>query len=269
MKPENPILAGIALVAGLLFLSPVLYSIWISFQTSDAYYAGEIAFTLDNYGRAVGQYNFARYLLNSLIVSGMVTLLGISFATMAAYAFARFTFPGNNLLFGATVATLMIPSHISLIPNYLSLAKVGLLDTYAGLILPAISNGFAAFFLRQYIRGIPKALDEAAYMDGAKPLQVLWRIIVPLSRPAIASMALYIFMTEWNSYIWPLVAVGKQDLYTLQVGLARLYRTNPGEGLVDWPLAMAASTITILPVLLGFLLVERHLVRGITMGAVK
>ncbi|WP_313614217.1 carbohydrate ABC transporter permease [Agrobacterium sp.] len=269
MKPENPILAGIALVAGLLFLSPVLYSIWISFQTSDAYYAGEIAFTLDNYGRAVGQYNFARYLLNSLIVSGMVTLLGISFATMAAYAFARFTFPGNNLLFGATVATLMIPSHISLIPNYLSLAKVGLLDTYAGLILPAISNGFAAFFLRQYIRGIPKALDEAAYMDGAKPLQVLWRIIVPLSRPAIASMALYIFMTEWNSYIWPLVAVGKQDLYTLQVGLARLYRTNPGEGLVDWPLVMAASTITILPVLLGFLLVERHLVRGITMGAVK
>jgi multiple sugar transport system permease protein/sn-glycerol 3-phosphate transport system permease protein len=269
MKPENPILAGIALVAGLLFLSPVLYSIWISFQTSDAYYAGEIAFTLDNYGRAVGQYNFARYLLNSLIVSGMVTLLGISFATMAAYAFARFTFPGNNLLFGATVATLMIPSHISLIPNYLSLAKVGLLDTYAGLILPAISNGFAAFFLRQYIRGIPKALDEAAYMDGAKPLQVMWRIIVPLSRPAIASMALYIFMTEWNSYIWPLVAVGKQDLYTLQVGLARLYRTNPGEGLVDWPLVMAASTITILPVLLGFLLVERHLVRGITMGAVK
>ncbi len=215
MKPENPLLVGLALAAGILYLSPVLYSIWISFQTADAYYAGEIGFTLDNYARAVGQYNFARYLLNSLIVSGLVTLLGITFATMAAYAFARYTFRGGNLLFGATVATLMIPSHISLIPNYLSLAKVGLLDTYAGLILPAISNGFAAFFLRQYIRGIPKALDEAAYMDGAKPLKVLWRIIVPLSRPAIASMALYIFMTEWNSYIWPLVAVGNQDLYTV------------------------------------------------------
>lgn len=269
MKPESPFFAGLALVAGIVFLSPVLYSIWISFQTAGAYYAGEVGFTLDNYGRAVGQYNFARYLLNSLIVSGLVTLLGITFATMAAYAFARYSFRGSNFLFGATVATLMIPSHISLIPNYLSLAKVGLLDTYAGLILPAISNGFAAFFLRQYIRGIPKSLDEAAYMDGATPLQVLWRIIVPLSRPAIASMALYIFMTEWNSYIWPLVAVGDQDLYTLQIGLARLYRINPGEGLVDWPLVMAASTITILPVLLGFLLVERHLVRGITMGAVK
>lgn len=269
MKPDNPFLVGLAAIAGLLFLSPVLYSIWISFQTAEAYYAGGTAFTLDNYGRAIGQYDFARYLLNSLFVSGMVTLLGISFATMAAYAFARFTFRGGNLLFGATIATLMIPSHISLIPNYLSLAKVGLLDTYAGLILPAISNGFAAFFLRQYIRGIPKSLDEAAYMDGARPLTVLWRIIVPLSRPAIASMALYIFMTEWNSYIWPLVAVGDKDLYTLQVGLARLYRINPGEGLVDWPLVMAASTITILPVLLGFLLVERHLVRGITMGAVK
>ncbi|MFK3852539.1 carbohydrate ABC transporter permease [Agrobacterium pusense] len=269
MKPENPLVAGLALVAGLLFLSPVLYSIWMSFQTADAYYAGDIAFTLDNYARAVGQYNFARYLLNSLIVAGLVTLLGITFATMAAYAFARYSFRGGDFLFAATVATLMIPSHISLIPNYLTLAKAGLLDSYAGLVLPAISNGFAAFFLRQYIRGIPKALDEAAYMDGATSLQVLWRIIVPLSRPAIASMSLYIFMTEWNNYIWPLVAVGKQDLYTLQIGLARLYRINPGEGLIDWPLVMAASTITILPVLLGFLLVERHLVRGITMGAVK
>lgn len=188
---------------------------------------------------------------------------------MAAFAFARFRFPCGNLLFAAVVATLMIPSHISLIPNYLTLAKVGLLDTYAGLILPAISNGFAAFFLRQYIRGIPIALDEAAYMDGATPLKVLWRVIVPIARPAIFSMGLFIFITEWNSYIWPLVAVGDEDLYTLQIGLARLYRVNPGEDVVNWPLVMAASTITILPVLLGFIFVERHLVRGITMGAVK
>lgn len=269
MKPDNPLLSGLALAAGLLFLSPVLYSIWMSFQTADAYYTGKLDFTIDNYFQAIGQYNFARYLLNSIIVSGLVTLIAITVATMAAFAFARFAFPGGDLLFGATVATLMIPSHISLIPNYLTLAKAGLLDTYAGLILPAISNGFAAFFLRQYIRGIPKALDEAAYMDGATPLQVLWRVIVPISRPAILAMALYVFMTEWNNYIWPLVAVGKEDLYTLQVGLARLYRINPGEGLIDWPLVMAASTITILPILLGFLLVERHLVRGITMGALK
>ncbi|MCO5732401.1 carbohydrate ABC transporter permease [Rhizobium sp. SSA_523] len=269
MKREHPAFTGLALLAGLLFLSPVLYSVWMSFQTADAFYTGTFAFTLANYTRSISEFNFARYLLNSVIVSGLVTVLGITLATLAAFAFARFRFPGGDLLFGATVATLMIPSHISLIPNYLTLAKAGLLDTYAGLILPAISNGFAAFFLRQYIRGIPKALDEAAYMDGATPLQVLWRVIVPLSRPAIASMALYIFITEWNNYIWPLVAVGRQDLYTLQVGLARLYSINPGEGLVDWPLVMAASTITILPVLIGFLLVERHLVRGITMGSVK
>lgn len=269
MKHENPVLTALSLGAGLLFLSPVLYSVWISLQTADAFYAGQLTFSLNNYGRVIGELNFARYLVNSLIVSGLVTLLGIVLATLAAFAFARFTFPGGNLMFGATVATLMIPSHISLIPNYLTLAKVGLLDSYAGLILPAVSNGFAAFFLRQYIRGIPKALDEAAYMDGATPLQVLWRIIVPLSKPAISSMALYIFITEWNSYIWPLVAVGKQDLFTLQIALARLYKINPGEGLIDWPLVMAASTITILPVLIGFLLVERHLVRGITMGAIK
>ncbi|RVV97406.1 carbohydrate ABC transporter permease [Mesobaculum littorinae] len=258
-----------ALAAGLLFLSPVLYSIWMSFQTANAYYTGTLDFTLRNYAVSIGDYGFARYLMNSIIVSGLVTIAGLAMATMAAFAFARWTFRGGNLLFAAVVATLMIPSHITLIPNYLTLARVGLLDTYAGLILPAISNGFAAFFLRQYIRGIPRALDEAAYMDGATPLQVLWRVIVPVARPAILSMGLFIFISEWNNYIWPLVAVSDQDLYTLQIGLARLYKLNPGEGSIDWPLVMAASTLTILPVLLGFLLVERHLVRGITMGAVK
>lgn len=269
MALKDKIVPALALLGGLIFLSPVLYSIWMSFQTAQSYYQGGFAFTLDNYASAIGQYNFARYLFNSLLVSGLVTVAGLTVATTAAFAFARFDFKGRDLLFGATVATLMIPSHITLIPNYLTLASAGLLDTYAGLILPAISNGFAAFFLRQYIRGIPRALDEAAYMDGANPLQVLWRVIVPISRPAIFSMGLYIFLGEWNNYIWPLVAVGKQDLYTLQLGLARLYSVNPGEGLIDWPLVMAASTITILPVLLGFALVERHLVRGITMGAVK
>jgi multiple sugar transport system permease protein/sn-glycerol 3-phosphate transport system permease protein len=269
MALKDKIVPALALLGGLIFLSPVLYSIWMSFQTAQSYYQGGFAFTFDNYASAIGQYNFARYLFNSLLVSGLVTVAGLTVATTAAFAFARFDFTGRDLLFGATVATLMIPSHITLIPNYLTLAHAGLLDTYAGLILPAISNGFAAFFLRQYIRGIPRALDEAAYMDGANPLQVLWRVIVPISRPAIFSMGLYIFLGEWNNYIWPLVAVGKQDLYTLQLGLARLYSVNPGEGLIDWPLVMAASTITILPVLLGFALVERHLVRGITMGAVK
>ncbi|MGI3165391.1 carbohydrate ABC transporter permease [Pseudooceanicola sp. 200-1SW] len=275
MKPDTKPMRGLwavnilVLAAGLLFLSPVLYSIWMSFQTADAYYAGHLDFTLSNYEVAVAEYNFARYLLNSLIVSGVVTLAGIAVATMAAYAFARYSFRGGNLAFAAVVATLMIPSHITLIPNYLTLAKAGLLDSYAGLILPAISSGFAAFFLRQYIKGIPRALDEAAYMDGANAFQVLWRVIVPISKPAIFSMGLHLFISEWNNYIWPLVAIGKEDLYTLQVGLARLYRINPGEDVIDWPLVMAASTITILPVLLGFVLVERHLVRGITMGAVK
>lgn len=269
MKHKEMWLSGLAIAAGIVFLSPVLYSIWMSFQTARSYYTGGFEFTLGNYGAAVGQFNFARYLLNSVLVSGLVTILGLTVATTAAFAFARFDFRGRDLLFGATVATLMIPSHITLIPNYLTLAKAGLLDTYAGLVLPAISNGFAAFFLRQYIRGIPRALDEAAYMDGARPIQVLWRVIVPISRPAIFSMGLYIFLAEWNNYIWPLVAVGDEDLYTLQLGLARLYSINPGEGLIDWPLVMAASTITILPVLLGFFLVERHLVSGITMGAVK
>jgi len=269
MKPERPALTILALAGGLLFLLPVLYSIWLSFQTAHAYYSGGLEFTLGNYGNAIGQYHFLRYLLNSLIVSGVGTVAGLSVATAAAFAFARFRFPGGNFLFAATVATLMIPSHITLIPNYLTLAQAGLLDSYAGLILPAVGNGFAAFFLRQYIRGIPRALDEAAYMDGATPLKVLWRVIVPIARPAILSMGLFIFLGEWNSYIWPLVAINNDDLFTLQIGLTRLYKLNAGEGLIDWPLVMAASTISLLPVIAGFALVERHLVRDITAGALK
>jgi multiple sugar transport system permease protein/sn-glycerol 3-phosphate transport system permease protein len=269
MKRDHPLLTALALAGGILFLWPVLYSIWLSFQTAQAYYKGGLDFTLGNYGEAVGQLHFLRYLVNSVIVSGVVTLAGLAVATTAAFAFARFRFPGGRFLFAATVATLMIPSHITLIPNYLTLARAGLLDTYACLILPVVGSGFATFFLRQYIRGIPRALDEAAYMDGATPLKVLWRVIVPIARPAIASMGLFIFLNEWNSYIWPLVAIGKDDLYTLQIGLSRLYKMNQGEGLVNWPLVMAASTISLLPVLAGFVLVERHLVRGITAGALK
>lgn len=259
MRPET-LAAAAALALGLLFLSPALYAIWMSFQTAEAWYRGETADTLDN---------DARYLLNSVIVSGFVTPGGIVTATMAAFAFARWRFRGGDLLFGATVATLMIPGHLTLIPNDLTLARAGLLDTYAGLILPATASGFAAFFLRQYIRGIPRALDEAAYIDGATPLQVLWRAIVPVARPAILSMALFLFIGEWNSYIRPLIGVGREDMSTLQIGLARLYRINPGEGAIDWPLVMAAPTLTLLPVLAGFAVVERHLVRGITLGAVK
>lgn len=270
MAPKsNHLWTALALLGGLAFLSPVIYSVAMSLQTAQSYYQGGYDFTLKNYYAALTQHNFGTYLVNSLIVSGFVTVAGLSVSVMAAYAFARFTFPGSNVLFAAVVATLMIPTHITLIPNYLNLAEAGLLDSYAGLILPAVANAFSCFFLRQYIRGIPKALDEAAYMDGATPLQVLWRVIVPIARPAILAMGLFIFIGEWNSYIWPLVAAGKQDYYTLQVGLARLYKINPGEGAIDWPLVMAASTLTILPVLLGFVLVERHLVRGITMGAVK
>lgn len=269
MRREHPLWSVLAIAGGLLFLWPALQSIWMSFQTVDAYYRGQIEFTLKNYADAVGQFHFLRYLINSVIVSGVVTVAGLAAATAAAFAFARFRFPGGQIMFGLVVATLMIPSHITLIPNYLTLARVGLLDTYAGLILPAVGNGFAAFFLRQYIRGIPRALDEAAYMDGATPLVVLWRVIVPIARPAIFSMGLFIFLGEWNSYIWPLVAVGDENLYTLQIGLSHLYKLNPGEGLVNWPMVMAASTVSLLPVLAGFVLVERHLVRGIAAGALK
>ncbi|MBB3147661.1 multiple sugar transport system permease protein/sn-glycerol 3-phosphate transport system permease protein [Phyllobacterium trifolii] len=269
MNTSGVLLRTTAVAVGLLFLSPLLYGIWISLQTANGFFSGNGEMTLQNYVDAVEKMNFLRYLFNSLIVSGGVTILSLATSIMAAYAFSRFEFRGRDLIFGLVVATLMIPGHITLIPNYLNFAKVGLLDTYAGLILPAVANGFATFFLRQYFRGIPRSLDEAAWMDGANAWKVLYRVIIPMSKPAIYAMGLFIFLGEWNSYVWPLIATDSPDMLTLQIGLARLYKMDAQEGLVNWPLVMAAATLTMLPVLLGFALVERHLVRGISMGAIK
>lgn len=269
MKRDSRAMTALALVGGFIFLLPVIYGVWMSLQSAGGYCAGRPGLTFENYEAAFGKLGFLRYLVNSLIVSAVVTAAGLATALLAPYAFARFRFRGQNLLFGIVLATLMIPSHVTLIPNYLNLARVGLLDSYAGLILPAVALGFVCLFLRQYIRGIPRAPDEAAFIDRASCGTVLWRVIVPLSKPALFSMGLFLFLSEWNSYIWPLVAVGKEDMFTLQIGLAKIYTISPGEGLVDWPLVMAASTITMIPVLIGFVFVERHLVRGIAVGGVK
>lgn len=232
------------------------------------FYAGNFTFTLDNYSRAIGQFNFARYLINSLIVSGMVTLIGTTLAILAAFAFARFTFRGGDLMFGATVATLMIPSHISLIPNYLTLAKVGLLDTYAGLILPAISNGFAAFFCgsifavsrRRWTRRLIWMALRRYRCCGASSCHCHARRSLPWRSTSSSASGIITFgpSSRWANKISTRCKSG-------WLGYTRSIRG----GLIDWPLVMAASTITILPVLAGFLLVERHLVRGITMGSVK
>lgn len=212
--------------------------------------------------------SFPRYFINSVIVTLAVTVGSTVTAILAAYAFARAEFRGRDLLFLAVIGTLMIPNHITLIPNYLTFARFNLLDTFVCLIVPFLASGFSVFFLRQHMLTIPRALDEAARMDGAGTGMILRTIIVPLSWPAIAVVALFAFMGQWNEFIWPLLATTSDDMRTIQIGLRYLLRDQEG-ALPDWPLVMAGTMITLVPLLLAYAVAERHLIRGVTMGSFR
>lgn len=266
---------GRGLFLGLLALA-VLYPLWqvVSISLSDrgTLISGERdlwPLTLQAYERAWLNVPFPRYFLNSLVITLAVTIGNTLTAILAAYAFARVEFRGRELLFLLVVGTLMIPAHITLIPNYLTFARFHMLDTYVSLILPFLASGFSVFFLRQYIRSIPTSLDEAARMDGAGTWAILWTIIVPLSWPAISVVALFTFMGNWNEFVWPLLTTTSEDMRTVQVGLRYLLR-DEGEGAMpDWPLVMAGTMITLVPLLVAYLVAERHLIRGITMGSFR
>jgi len=155
---------------------------------------------------------------------------------------------------------------VTLIPNYLTMAALDLVDSYAALVLPSLGSGFATFFLRQQFRNLPREYDEAALVDGASRLAILWRITVPLSRPAIAAMAIFQFLSEWTSFLWPLIATTSPEMRTLETGLAALYDVAIDDGIVSGPVVMAGAVLVMAPGLLVFALAERHLVRGVAVG---
>lgn len=260
---------GLALlVAGVVGL-PFLLALLISFLPTDAYLAREPELwppRLDNYARALEAAPFGRYLLNSLLVASAVTAGSLSTSILAAYACARLEFRGRDGAFLVVVATLLIPSHVTLIPNYLTMAALDLVDSYAALILPSLGSGFVTFFLRQQFRNLPREYDEAALVDGAGRLEILWRIVVPLSRPAIAAMAIFQFLSEWTSFLWPLIATTSPEMRTLETGLAALYDVAIDDGIVSWPVVMAGAVLVMAPGLLLFALAERDLGRGVALG---
>lgn len=256
----------------LVVLFPLGSIAYVSLLERGAVFSRDAAFwppTFRAYGKALTEIPFPRYLFNSVVVSLAVTVGSTLTAILAAYVFARARFPGRGFLFFLVVATLMIPDHITLIPNYLTFARFHALDSYAALILPFLASGFSIFFLRQYMMGIPESLDDAARMDGASRWTILWTIIVPLSRPAIVVVALFAFLKEWNNFLWPLLATTSAEMRTVQIGLRYLFREEGEGAAVDWPLVMAGSMIVLAPLLVAFVLAERHLIRGITMGSFR
>ncbi len=260
------------LLVATLMAIPFVMAVLLSFMEPGQFMARDASFwptRIDSYARALEAAPFIRYFINTVFAAGAVTAGSLLTSILAAYVFARFEFPGRDALFLLVVATLMIPGHVTLIPNYLTLASVGLIDSYAALIVPFLASGFVTFFLRQHFRGIPRELDDAARIDGASRWQILWKIIVPMARPAIAAMALFQFIAEWNSYLWPLIVTNSDRVRTLQIGLAKVYATDVYDGIVDWPMVMAGAVMIMLPTILAFVIAERSLTKGIAMTVSK
>lgn len=216
---------------------------------------------IGNYRRIFEVIPFGRFYLNSFFVATSATLLQLLTCSMAAYAFARLRFPGRDSLFLGYLATLMVPGQVTIIPNFIVLRYLRWIDTYQALILPNAFSAFGTFMLRQFFLTIPRELEEAARIDGCSYLGVYSRVILPLSKPAISALAVFAFVGQWNSFLWPLIVTNRVEMNTLTVGL----RTLQGQYNTEWTLLMAGAVLALLPMLVLFMLSQRSFVRGITL----
>jgi len=219
----------------------------------------------ENYKSIFIQIPFARYYFNSVFVASWVTFLQCLTSAMAAYAFSRIQWKGRDVVFRLYLATLMIPGVVTMIPNYTLMVKLQLLDSYLGLIVPAAFSAFGTFLLRQFMLTVPLALDEAAAIDGASHWQVFWEVVLPLARPGLITLAVFTFMGNYGSFLWPLILIKSEHLRTLPVGML-FFDTVYGR---QTNLIMAASVVNILPLIVLFVTTQKFLVQGIQLGAVK
>lgn len=260
---------GIYILAILTF-APFMWMILTSlkdmgdiFQYPPKFFPEEFHF--DNYSKVFDAAPFGRYYLNSVFVAVTVTIGQLITCSMAAYAFARLKFKGRDPLFYLFLATMMIPFNVTMIPGFMVLHWFGWIDTYKALIVPGLASAFGTFLLRQFFMTIPKELEEAAVIDGANKLQVLWKVIIPNAKPALATLAIFTFMGVFNDFIWALIVVNTEEMRTVQLGLA-VFRDRY---LTQWDLLMAGSVTSILPILIVFFVAQKYFIKGITLSGLK
>ena len=220
---------------------------------------------MENYRTLFGTYGVGRYLFNSALVSTLATFLALLFTVPAGYAFAKLRFSGRDAVFQALVAALVVPGQIGMLPLFLELKAMGLVNSYAGALVPWLAGIFGIFLVRQFCLSIPTEMLEAARVDGASETMILRKIVLPTLRPILVTLALFVFLGSWNDFMWPLIVLADQDLYTLPVALAALSR----EHVQDNELMMAGSVVTVLPVLVLFLVLQRQYLDGLLAGSVK
>jgi ABC-type glycerol-3-phosphate transport system permease component len=256
--------AGIGLTMLLPFLWMVLTSLKTLPEVASPGWAPLVP-QWGNYAEVFQKIPFARFFANSLLVAGWTTLLQVFTSAMAAYSFSRLQWPGRDKMFMAYLATTMLPGLVMMVPNYQMMIRLGLMDSLAGLVLPASFSAFGTFLLRQFMLSIPSSLDEAAEIDGASKWQVFLDVILPLARPGLITITIFTFLGSYNSFFWPLVLLRSVDNYTLPVGML-FFDSVSG---ATTHLLMAAVTMAVLPMVVIFVFCQRYLVEGIATGGVK
>ncbi|MCU1350568.1 MAG: Binding-protein-dependent transport system inner rane component [Acidobacteria bacterium] len=260
-----------ALIAGAaMTLFPLLWMLSASFMT-----AGEAttypphlvphAPTFAQYRQLLVRLNIGRAFFSSAFIALVVTVGSALFSSMAGYAFAKLRFRGRERLFGVLLIGLVIPPQVGMLPLFLFMKQLHLVNTYWGVIIPSLATVFGIFLIRQFMLSIPQELLEAARIDGAGELRIYWSIVLPLARPILATLATFMFMSTWNDFMWPLIILSDQSHHTLPVAIANLV----GEHVQDVELMMASSVVTVMPVLLLFIVLQRYYIAGLMAGSVK
>lgn len=263
---------GLLFLIALTFLYPFLLTITTSFKTLPEIASNPVGlipetWTLDGY-RRMQNLNVDRWMVNSAFVALSITVGNILFASMAGYALARIPFPGSNTLFLVILGTMMIPGIVLLIPMFIVLKQLNFIDTYMGLIFPKLTTAFGVFLMKQFFESIPGELEEAARIDGANRLQMFFRVILPIARPALIALIIFTFQGAWNDFMFPLIVISvREDLFTLPLGLAIL-RGGLGENL-QWNAILAGSLVTTLPMALIFIFFQRYFLEGISYTGLK
>ena len=261
----------VLLVIVIVFITPYLFSLFAAFKPLGAILAQSPARpptspTWSNFSQIFTQDNFGRYLANTLLVTVILTAGQVIFSMMGAYAFARMEFPGRNTLFWVYLATLMVPNVVTLVPMYVMFAKAGLLNTYWAIFLPYVLGvPQAVFLMRQNFMTIPKEVMEAARLDGCSEARILWRIVVPISKPIIITATLLAFVFGWNNFLWPLIVTNSNSLNVLSVGTANL-NSNFAD---QWNLVLAASLVALIPMVILFAVFQKHIVRSISLTGIN
>ncbi|MFZ5815045.1 MAG: carbohydrate ABC transporter permease [Bacillota bacterium] len=271
MKQLKTFLAYLLLTAAALWMIfPFLWMLSTSFKTNTGVLAMPPKlipdpFTTENYRRVAETFPVGRFFLNSLFVAVTATAGHLLTASMAAYAFARLQWRGRDAIFLLYLATLMIPQQVTLTPLFILMTLIGWTDSYQALILPGFFGAFGTFLMRQFLLTIPRSLEEAAFVDGASHWTVFWRIILPLSRPALSTLMVFTFMGNWNAFLWPLVVTSNPKFMTLPLGLATLQ----GRWATEWNLVMAGAVLNVMPMILVYLVAQKQFIKGVTLSGIK